>query len=380
MELQIGKIIAELRRASGKTQEQLAQYVGVSTAAVSKWETAQSYPDIALVPSIADFFEVSTDALFAHQLTSGESTLQKLREDIFPLLITGDHAKALPLLHAALEKWPNDFNLLSDTAHLTTAAGDYAPAETAADHYNRAITYFNRAIANAPEQIQATHIKHEIAFVYGHKLNELDRAIEILEEINAPGTFQTDIASFKRKKGDTQAAKQILQINLHNFAMNLYGLIGELADIYREEGNFTLAMDAQKIHAAFLSAFNQDKPNYTDQICAWSYMDVAKYAKLAAQSAPAEAENHEMWAALERAVYLAARFDAAPSFLQRDIKFMDAVPENSSTSTSSDNLACHGLLRQMREKHADLAQDPRYADLCSRLESAKRTKKEANIW
>jgi len=56
MKLIIGKKISELRRGCNKTQEQLADYVGISIAAVSKWETGQSYPDITLLPSIADFF------------------------------------------------------------------------------------------------------------------------------------------------------------------------------------------------------------------------------------------------------------------------------------------------------------------------------------
>ena len=48
--------LRELRKASGMTQEQLAAEFGVSVQAVSKWETAASYPDIELMPRIADLF------------------------------------------------------------------------------------------------------------------------------------------------------------------------------------------------------------------------------------------------------------------------------------------------------------------------------------
>ena len=69
MNLCIGNKITEFRKEQYKTQEQLANYVGVSVAAVSKWETKQSYPDITLLPSIADFFGVSIDALLGYRVT-----------------------------------------------------------------------------------------------------------------------------------------------------------------------------------------------------------------------------------------------------------------------------------------------------------------------
>lgn len=56
--------IAELRRASGLTQDALAEKLGVTYQAVSKWENAISCPDIALIPAISDIFGVSIDALF----------------------------------------------------------------------------------------------------------------------------------------------------------------------------------------------------------------------------------------------------------------------------------------------------------------------------
>ena len=56
--------IAELRRSSGLTQDALAEKLGVTYQAVSKWENAISCPDIALIPAISDIFGVSIDALF----------------------------------------------------------------------------------------------------------------------------------------------------------------------------------------------------------------------------------------------------------------------------------------------------------------------------
>ncbi len=64
----IGKQIAKLRKEKGVKQEELANDVGVSTQAVSKWENG-GVPDIELLPKIADFFSVSIDHLFGRDIT-----------------------------------------------------------------------------------------------------------------------------------------------------------------------------------------------------------------------------------------------------------------------------------------------------------------------
>ncbi len=60
----IGNIIANLRKEKNMTQEVLANALGVTNQAVSKWEANQSCPDITLLPTIADLFGVSIDYLF----------------------------------------------------------------------------------------------------------------------------------------------------------------------------------------------------------------------------------------------------------------------------------------------------------------------------
>ncbi len=64
----IGKQIASMRKEKGIKQEELANYVGVSIQAVSKWENG-GVPDIELLPKIADFFSVSVDSLFGRNIT-----------------------------------------------------------------------------------------------------------------------------------------------------------------------------------------------------------------------------------------------------------------------------------------------------------------------
>ena len=77
----IGESIANLRREKGATQDDLARAVGVSAQAVSKWENGGT-PDAELLPVIANYFDVSIDALFGRE-TAHKSDVREALHDYF---------------------------------------------------------------------------------------------------------------------------------------------------------------------------------------------------------------------------------------------------------------------------------------------------------
>lgn len=67
-QIYFGQRISALRKARGMTQESLAQKLGITNQAVSKWESDQCCPDIMQLPVLADIFEISLDALFGREM------------------------------------------------------------------------------------------------------------------------------------------------------------------------------------------------------------------------------------------------------------------------------------------------------------------------
>ena len=63
MKLQISENIRTLRKQHGLMQEGLAEALGVSTAAVSKWERGTATPELGFIAQMAEIFEVSIDVL-----------------------------------------------------------------------------------------------------------------------------------------------------------------------------------------------------------------------------------------------------------------------------------------------------------------------------
>lgn len=70
--MNLGTVIAENRKKLGLTQDGLAQKLGVTNQAVSKWESDQSCPDIALLPLLADLFGITLDELFGREVPKTE--------------------------------------------------------------------------------------------------------------------------------------------------------------------------------------------------------------------------------------------------------------------------------------------------------------------
>jgi len=67
MAMTLGQKIAQQRKAKGLTQEALAEALGVTAQAVSKWENDLTCPDITLLPKLAQLLETSIDALLANE-------------------------------------------------------------------------------------------------------------------------------------------------------------------------------------------------------------------------------------------------------------------------------------------------------------------------
>lgn len=66
MQINIGDKIKELRKRDGRKQEDLANVLGVTAQAVSRWESNGCYPDMGMIPAIANYFHVSIDSLFGY--------------------------------------------------------------------------------------------------------------------------------------------------------------------------------------------------------------------------------------------------------------------------------------------------------------------------
>ena len=108
MEMPTGKTIQTLRRQKGLTQEQLAEAVGVTAAAVSKWETASAYPDILLLCPLARALGTTPDILLDFRPLLSEEELKAIWEKGRVLFESGRAEDACAYCEDILLSHPGD--------------------------------------------------------------------------------------------------------------------------------------------------------------------------------------------------------------------------------------------------------------------------------
>ena len=113
MELNIGMNIKRLRLAKGLTQEQLAELLTISTAAVSKWEAKNTYPDITMLFPLAETFGVTVDELLGYDEAKAKADVDKILAEYQRLYVEGRFAEGTELIVDARKKYPHDYRIMN---------------------------------------------------------------------------------------------------------------------------------------------------------------------------------------------------------------------------------------------------------------------------
>lgn len=229
--MNIGNKIRELRKQRGITQEQLAESIGISFQAVSKWENNIALPDITLVPVLASYFGVSMDELFDFNLKEIEHTVRIITEKAYQYR-ESNPAESRRILEEGLKKYPENDILLNNLLYVL----DYSvkPDET---------------IAIASKLIEKTNqndVKYDalrfLAYAYKAKgdLESAEAAIEQIPEIYF--TKLTEKAYLLSGKAKFEAAEKQKWISFEN----LLQMMWKLAEYYEENGKIDKAIAETK--------------------------------------------------------------------------------------------------------------------------------------
>ncbi|MCL2573288.1 MAG: helix-turn-helix domain-containing protein [Defluviitaleaceae bacterium] len=168
--LYIGENLKRLRKERDFTQEEAAEMLGVSAQSVSKWERGDTYPDIGLLPALANLYKISLDALIGmdkiNDAQARNETFAKSRE----FMQNGDTATAIALLENALSTFPNDEGFMAELSFALALNGGK-------DKLLRAIKLSERVLGSRPSEKVRHTTRAALSFMY-LKSGERDKAMQ----------------------------------------------------------------------------------------------------------------------------------------------------------------------------------------------------------
>lgn len=127
----LARNISLLRKERKLTQDQLAEYLGVTKASVSKWETGQSYPDFPLLPQIATYFGVTVDQLIGYEPQLSKERIRTECAALRSAFATKDFDSTLAACHRLVHDYYSCYPLLAQMASLYVNHLDKAPTDEA---------------------------------------------------------------------------------------------------------------------------------------------------------------------------------------------------------------------------------------------------------
>ena len=112
MMITLAENLKKLRLSRTLTQEELAQFLGVTSQAVSKWERREGYPDITMLPVIANYFEVTVDDLLGNDILSKEEKITEYLDEYNRLHRDRKPEEEAALAEKAYSEYPYDWRIM----------------------------------------------------------------------------------------------------------------------------------------------------------------------------------------------------------------------------------------------------------------------------
>ena len=242
--MNLATVIQENRKKKGLTQEQLAEMVGVSAPAVSKWESAGSFPDITLLAPIARALGVTVDTLVGFRPGLSEEEVHALEQECDELFRREGIEAGSARCEALLREYPNCAYLklriasVYQRAMLQLADGSEAALEPA---YRRFYELYQQVYDSGDPRL------HDAAAVIlaGKALSDGDtaRAEALLAEL-PQAEYKPDslYPLLYLKKGETAKAVELLEKQVATLGNELGTALNSLASIASQEGDDARAL------------------------------------------------------------------------------------------------------------------------------------------
>ncbi|WP_077609176.1 helix-turn-helix domain-containing protein [Clostridium sp. Marseille-P2415] len=238
--MKIGEVIRKYRKDKQLTQEEMANYLGVTAPAVNKWENGNSFPDISLLAPIARLLGISTDNLLSYQEDLTEKEIEQVVTEINARIKNEDYDSVFHWAMKKVQEYPNCDRLVLTVAQLldsyliVTGEGHSGP-------YDNAIhELYKRSLNSSDHDIVQSALR--ALFTFSISIKEYEQAQDYLNQIPKqgfnPNRFQ---AILYDKQGKTAEAYELYERLLFSGYGDISWALHGIHHLAKEEGNVAKA-------------------------------------------------------------------------------------------------------------------------------------------
>ena len=345
MKVLLAQKLREFRKKQGLTQEQLAEAMGVTVGAVSKWESGSSTPDISIILELADFFETSVDVLlgYTQQSASLEDSVCRLRE----LRIQKEYEAAFREAEKALKRFPNNFQVVYESARIYQLAGlercDKAALIRCQELYRRSLELISQ---NEDREISPVSIYIAMANAM-HSAGDVEGALKLLKEYNVEGVNNVEIGTILAKEKETsQEALNYLTRALLSAETSMLQFSVGYANACLHLDRPAQALEFNRLLYQFIQGLKEPgKASYLDKS-----QVILLVLNVFACFQLGDRERTKEY--LRQARQLALRFDAAPSYGLEHHKFI-TLQRDAAAYDDFGPTAIEGVEAQLKDNESD---------------------------
>lgn len=243
MNIKIGEKIRALRKQKNISQEVLAQYLGVSFQAVSKWENGDCMPDVTMIPALAVFFEVSTDELFDFDRMKTEEKIQQACWDIANIRYK-EPQKAEQMLRELLKQYPGNEVILNNLLYTMRAP----------ERYDEVVTICKSIL----EITHDDEVKYDVLRILAETYHEMGQQALVkptLEQIPELYFSKLELAA---KLLDGKEALKAAQSQAALSRDDLLDMLSRISELYAIQGDTEKASEYAELTRKFYALFDRD--------------------------------------------------------------------------------------------------------------------------